>query len=90
MKDISGLVRSLNVNLNWNKARASCFIKMLVALITVNTVNLKEVALAFSSHANADSRYRRIQRFFALFVMDFRQIAFWISIYFSNQMINVI
>lgn len=78
MKDISGLVRSLKVNLNWNKARASCFIKMLVALITVNTVNLKEIALAFTSHASIDSRYRRIQRFFALFMMDFRQIAFWI------------
>lgn len=78
MKDISGLVQSLKVNLNWNKAHASCFIKMLVALITVNTVNLKEVALAFTSHASVASRYRRIQRFFALFVMDFRQVAFWI------------
>lgn len=84
MKDISGLVRSLNVNLKWNKARASCFIKMLVALITVNTVNLKEVALAFTSHASVDSRYRRIQRFFALFMMDFRQIAFWIFYLFFN------
>jgi len=78
MKDISGLVRSLNVNLNWNKARASCFIKMLVALVTVRTVNLKELALAFNSHASVDSRYRRIQRFFAIFLIDFRQIAFWI------------
>jgi len=84
MKGISGLVESLTVNLDWNKARASCFIKMLVALITVKTVNLKEIALAFDSHASIDSRYRRIQRFFALFMMDFRQIAFWIFYLFFN------
>jgi hypothetical protein len=78
MKDISGLVQSLNVNLNWNKARSSCFIKILMGLIRVATVNLKQIALAFDSPADVNSRYRRIQRFFALFEMDFRQIAFWI------------
>jgi hypothetical protein len=78
MKDVSGLVRSLNVNLKWNNARASCFIKMLVALLTVNTVNLRMIALSFSSFAKVDSRYRRIQRFFSHFELDFRQIAFWI------------
>lgn len=43
------------------------------------TVNLKEVALVFQSHATLDSRYRRLQRFFALFNIHYAQIAHWIS-----------
>jgi len=84
MKDISGLVRSVNGYLGWNKARASCFVHMLIALFAVKTVNLKEIAIAFPSSSKVDSRYRRLQRFFALFKIDFVQIARWIfSIFFK-------
>ena len=47
MKDTSGFVRSLNGYLGWNKARATCFVNMLLSLFAVKTVNLQEIALAF-------------------------------------------
>lgn len=78
MKDTSGLAKSLNGLLGWNKAREACFANMLLALFAVRTVNLKEIALAFQSKAKLDSRYRRLQRFFATFKLDFTQIARWI------------
>lgn len=81
----SGLEASLNVFLGWNKARASCFVKLILALFAVKTVSLKELAVAFSSDATIDSRYRRLQRFFALFKIDYTQIARWIfSLYFRE------
>jgi hypothetical protein len=83
MKDTSGLVKSLNGYLKWNKARATCFLNMLLGLFAVRTINLQEIALAFSSDAKVESRYRRLQRFFATFTIDFTQIARWIfKLYF--------
>jgi DDE family transposase len=78
MKDISGFATSLNSYLNWNKARVTCFVSMLLGLFSVKTVNLKEIALSMNGKANVNSRYRRLQRFFALFKIDFTQIAKWI------------
>lgn len=78
MKDISGLVCSLNGYLGWNKARVSCFAKMLLGLFAVKTVNLQEIALAFDGRTKAESNYRRLQRFFAIFKIDFVQIGRWI------------
>lgn len=78
MKDTSGLVRSLNGYLGWNKARATCFVNMLLGLFAVKTINLQEIALAFGGKAKVESSYRRLQRFFALFKIDFTQVARWI------------
>jgi hypothetical protein len=78
MKDISDLMSSLNGYFKWNKARISCFTLMLLGLFAVRTVNLKEIALAFKSEAQVTSRYRRLQRFFALFEIDYVMIARWI------------
>ena len=82
----SGLVSSLNGRLGWNKARVTCFVNTLLALFSVRTVNLKEMAIAFQSDAKLSSRYRRLQRFFAMFNMDYSQIARWIfRLYFSDK-----
>jgi len=78
MKDIHGLERSLNESLNWNKARLNCFLKMLLALFAVKTVNLKEIALALNGEVKMESNYRRLQRFFGQFKLDLTQIARWI------------
>ena len=81
MSDISGL----NVYLQWNKSRTACFLKSLLSLFAVKTVNLKEIALSMGGKACVDSRYRRLQRFFALFQIDFTQIARWtFSLYAVN------
>ncbi len=75
MDKISELKRILGENLIWNKARLDCFVRMLVALFVVRTVNLSEIAVAFSSKADLNSRYKRLQRFFAKFNIDYTIIA---------------
>ncbi len=86
MRDISGLVASLNGYLGWNKARVTCFIKMLLGLFAVRTVNLAEIALGFGGGTQISSRYRRIQRFFSEFEFDYTQIARWIfKLYFEKS-----
>ena len=86
MDALSELVGSLKGNFEWNKARLYCLAGMLLALISVRTVNLREIAVAFVSDALLDSRYRRIRRFFSHFIIDYVVIARWIfGLYFSDQ-----
>lgn len=78
MNLFSELTESLKISFQWNKSRVNCFAGILLALIAVRTVNLREIAVAFLSEAQLDSRYRRIRRFFASFKIDFVVIARWI------------
>lgn len=73
----------LNGYFCWNKARMECFVGMLIALIKVRTVNLNELACGFSSHAQQESRYKRIKRFFKEFTLDFSQVATWVVCLFG-------
>lgn len=75
MEQISELRNSLNGCFQWNKARITCFVEMLLALVIVRTVNLNKIACAISSDAEQTSRYRRLQRFFSAFTIDFDMIA---------------
>jgi hypothetical protein len=85
MNNTSELEHSLNKYLHWNKARMSCFVKMLLALIMLGTPSLRKLASGFSSKAKIDSRYKRIQRFFAKFEIDMGQVAHFIfGLFFSK------
>ena len=53
--------------LPWNRARLKFLARFLLALLTVRTVNLSEVATALASTAKRESRYKQWQRFFAHF-----------------------
>jgi hypothetical protein len=75
MDCINELRDSLNVHLGWNKARITCFVNMLLALLTVRTVNLNKLACVIIGETQLLSRYRRIQRFFAGFTLNYTQIA---------------
>ena len=75
MASIRPLERTLAVNVAWNKARINFLAKFLVALIQVRTVNLAQIASAFSGSATSDSSYKRIQRFLRGFHIDFALIA---------------
>jgi predicted DNA-binding transcriptional regulator len=75
MEHTSELQAILNGYFKWNKARITCFAKMLVALIATRTINLNKIACFFASDAQQLSRYRRPQRFFAGFKMDYDIIA---------------
>lgn len=70
MRHISELEKTLSHFLDWNKARISFLIQVLQALFLVRTVNLTQIAQAFSSSAKEESVYRRIQRFFKNFSFD--------------------
>lgn len=86
MDKINELKKILSENLSWNKARLDCFARMLIALFVVRTVNLSEIAVAFSSKANVNSRYKRLQRFFAKFKIDYTLIArFIFKLFFSED-----
>jgi len=63
MKHTNELIRILNEELNGNKARISCFVLMLMALVAVQTVNLTKLACFFASDSKISSRYRRMPRF---------------------------
>lgn len=75
MDHASELRDILNASFKWNKARITCFVKMLLSLLSTRTVNLNKIACSMSSNTEQASRYRRIQRFFAHFVIDFDLIA---------------
>lgn len=78
MKVINELATSLNQQFKWNKSRMNCFVRMLIGLISVRSVNLQEIATAFDSEATISSRYRRIQRFFSLFEIDLAHLSLWL------------
>lgn len=71
MKKISELNQSLAQHFSWNKARLDCFVRLLLALFVVRTVNLSELAVSFVSRASISSRYKRLQRFFRGFELDY-------------------
>lgn len=75
MKRISELRSILSESLPWNKARLDCFSGMILALFAVRTVNLSEIAVAFSSFSEVSSRYKRLQRFFKQFSIDYNLFA---------------
>ncbi len=83
MNKISELKDILSKNFAWNKARLDCFVRMLLALFTVRTVNLSEIAVDFYSTATVELRHKRIRRFFSQFVMNFDHLAKWIFHGFS-------
>ena len=75
MEHISELTDILNGYLGWNKARVGCFVNMLLALISTRTVNLNKLACVVSGDTQQPSRYRRLQRFFAGYLINYDQIA---------------
>ena len=75
MECISELKDSLNAYFGWNKARMACCVNMLLALLATRTVNLSKLACVVFGEAQQSSRYRRIQRFFSKFPLDYEQIA---------------
>jgi hypothetical protein len=75
MDPISELRESLKGYLGWNKARVSCFAHMLLSVMVTRTINLNKLACVMMGEAEQLSRYRRLQRFFAYFKLDYNHIA---------------
>jgi hypothetical protein len=62
-------------HLPWHKARVKFIAAFVLALIQVTTVNLVRIANGLNGNADRKSNYRRIQRFFALFDLDYDLLA---------------
>ena len=75
MPHIIQLKGVLGEHLQWHGARLSFLAMFLVALLKVKTVNLTEIATALNPLVKIDSNYRRLQRFFADFEVDYDVIA---------------
>lgn len=67
---INELSTILNHHFNFHKARSDCLAKLVIAMITVKTVNFTHLASAFVSKSLRESCYKRIQRFFRFFKFD--------------------
>jgi hypothetical protein len=86
MDRVSELRLILGGFLHWNKSRLDCFARMILALLVVQTANLRQLATAFIGESEIDSHYKRIKRFFAQFIIDHQVIARWIfQLFFSGE-----
>jgi hypothetical protein len=69
------LYRAMQWHLPWHHARLKFMACFIIALIKVTTVNWKRIANGLNGNADKKSNYRRIQRFFAQFDLEYDQIA---------------
>jgi len=75
MHQITLIRKTLQPLLGWHGARVAFLALFLVALFRVRTVNLAELAIAFAGKAKPESNYKRLQRFFSSFELDYCTIA---------------
>lgn len=75
MNQVNLLRKTLKPLLGWHGARLNFLALFLIALLRVKTINLVELAIGFRSSAKTDSSYKRLQRFFRNFELDYTVIA---------------
>ena len=71
----SGLSAYFSQHLQWHKARIKFFVLLITALCKMQTVCFERLAEGMDSDAQISSSLRRIQRFFAAFLIDSDKIA---------------
>lgn len=67
---INELSKILNQYFNFHKSRIDCLSQLVIAMISVKTVNFTHLSTAFVSKAFPESCYKRIQRFFRFLKFD--------------------
>ena len=75
MDQVTLLRQTLQPHLNWHGARLTFVALFLIALFRVKTVNLSELATGFRGKAAQESHYKRLQRFFRNFELDYYDFA---------------
>ena len=75
MFELTALRARLQPHLGWHGARLGFVAAFLMALFRAKTVNFSELAPAFPGKAKQDSHYKRQQRFFRSFEVDYATIA---------------
>lgn len=69
------LKSALSEHLSWHGARLTFLAHFLLALIKVRSVNLAELATGFGGRAKTESHYKRLQRFFRSFELNYDELA---------------
>jgi len=69
----------LQGHFDMNLARLKCMAFAMIAMIKTRTVNLAELSVAFPGSVDADSHYKRLQRFFREVDIDFSCVAKFIA-----------
>lgn len=85
MPHIEELSKILKLSFKWHGARLDFLAKFLVALLIARSVNLTKIAEAFIGKAKIDSHYKRLQRFFKTFKLDFVQITSFVLNHFPME-----
>lgn len=75
MNQVILLRQTLQAHLPWHQARLTFVSMFLIALFRVKTVNLTQVATAFPGRAQTSSHYKRLQRFFREFELNYYTVA---------------
>lgn len=75
MDNVNLLRKTLKLHLKWHGARLSFLALFLIALFRVRTVNLVDLSIGFKSKAKKESSYKRLQRFFKEFDLDYYTMA---------------
>ncbi|NEP67496.1 MULTISPECIES: IS4 family transposase [Moorena] len=75
MNQVNLLVQTLKPDLKWHGARLSFLALFLIALFRVKTVNFTQLATGFMGTAKTSSNYKRLQRFFRDFELDYYAVA---------------
>ena len=78
MPDLHSIEIALS-SLGWNKARIKCLAAALVAILTVQSINLKKIANLFPTDADPKSAYKRLQRFLRFFDPNLDSLAFLLA-----------
>jgi hypothetical protein len=74
-RNVALLKAALAEHLAWHGARLSFLAQFLLALFKVKSVNLAELAQGFTGPAQVASHYKRLQRFFRAFALDYEVLA---------------
>jgi hypothetical protein len=74
-RDVALLKAALAEHLAWHGARLTFLAQFLLALFKVKSVNLAELAQGFTGPAQVASHYKRWQRFFRAFALDYEALA---------------
>lgn len=69
------IISFFNNFLGWHKARVTFLVLFIEGLLKVQTVNFNKIATSLNGSVNINSNLRRIQRFFADFLIDSEVIA---------------
>lgn len=85
MNHINKLQKLLQQHFEYEKRRLRFITLFVVSLIRVQTISLNQLALVFNSNTKTESNYRRIQRFFKDFEIDYMQVARFIISSLSQE-----